>query len=195
MNRAGPSRTPGGGVGTLRLWLWWSHESANVTSAASVDASLRLSRWRSRQVDRQKALAFPRSERCARRSAPDGRLEYATGKDEARESSEMSKAVGCHIRSTSTDTSALSVTPFTVVCESSCERSLECSYCSLLRMPCRAQKDPCMTLFYPFTVRETHRRLAGPAGDESGELQGGPMDPPYSVPQAQPARAKAVSLV
>ena len=162
MNRAGPSRTPGGGVGTLRLWLWWSHESANTTSAASVDASLRLSRWRSRQVDRQKALAFPRSERCARRSAPDGRLEYATGKDEARESSEMSKAVGCHIRSTSTDTSALSVTPFTVW--RALASVLECSCCSLLSKPYRAQKEPCMTLIYPFPVHETHRRLAGTAG-------------------------------
>ena len=48
------------------------------------------------------------------RSATDGRLEYPIGKDEARERPEMSTPVGCHIRSTSTDTSALSVTPFTV---------------------------------------------------------------------------------
>ena len=49
-----------------------------------------------------------------RRSAPDGRLEYTIGKDEARERPEMSTPVGFRIRSTSTDTSALSVTPFTV---------------------------------------------------------------------------------
>ena len=85
----------------------------------------------------------------------------------------MSKAVEPATASASTDMSALSVTPFTVV--RALASVLECSYCSLLRMPCRAQKDPCMTLFYPFTVRETHRRLAGPAGDESW---GGPMDPP-----------------
>ena len=119
-------------MGTLRLWLWWSHESANVTSAASVDASLRLSRWRSRQVDRQKALACPGVESCARRSAPDGRLEYATGKDEARESSEMSKAVEPATASASTDMSALSVTPITVV--RALASVLECSYCSLLPM-------------------------------------------------------------
>ena len=88
----------------------------------------------------------------------------------------MSKAVEPATASASTDMSALSVTPFTVV--RALASVLECSYCSLLRMPCRAQKDPCMTLFYPFTVRETHRRLAGPAGDESW---GGPMDPPYFI--------------
>ena len=94
-------------------------------------------------------------------------------RDEARESSEMSKAVGCHIRSTSTDTSALSVTPVTV--SRALASVLECSCCSLLSRPYRAQKDPCMTLIYPFPVHETHRRLAGTAGDESW---GGPLDPP-----------------
>ena len=165
MNRAGPSRTPAEAFCTLRLWLWWSHESANMTSATSVDASLRPSRWRSRQVDRHKALACRRSQRCARRSAPDGRLEYAIGKNEARESLEMSKAVEQATAYASTDMSALSVTPFTVL--RALASVLECSYCSLRPTPCRAQKDPCMTLFYPFTVRDTHRRLAGPAGDES----------------------------
>ena len=106
-----------------------------------------------RQVDRQKALVRNGVETCNRRSATDGRLEYATGKDEARESSEMSKAVGCHIRSTSTDTSALSVTPFTVW--RALASVLECSCCSLLSKPYRAQKDPCMTLIYPFPVHET----------------------------------------
>ena len=53
-------------------------------------------------------------ETCGRRSAPDGRLEYPIGKDEARERPEMSTPVGCHIRSTSTDTSTLSVTPVTL---------------------------------------------------------------------------------
>ena len=121
--------------------------------------------WRYRQVDRQKALAFHGSETCGRRSATDGRLEYPIGKDEARERPEMSTPVGCRIRSSSTDKSALSETPFTV------SRALasvpECSCCSLLRMSCRAQKDPYMTLSYPFTVREKHRRVAGPSGDES----------------------------
>ena len=152
-------------MGTLRLWLWWSHESATLTLATTVDVWLPTSRWRSRQVDRLKALACRRSQRCARRSAPDGRLEYATGKDEARESSEMSKAVEPATASALTDTSALSVTSFTVW--RALASVLECSCCSLLSKPYRAQKDPCMTLFYPFAVRETHRRLAGPSGDES----------------------------
>ena len=48
---------------SLRLWLWWSDESANMTSAASVDASLRLVEVAiSGQVDRQRALAFPGSD-------------------------------------------------------------------------------------------------------------------------------------
>ena len=41
-----------------------THESANMTSATSIDALLRMSHWRSRQVDRQKALACARSESC-----------------------------------------------------------------------------------------------------------------------------------
>ena len=86
----------------------------------------------------------------------------------------MSKAVEPATASALTDTSALSVTSFTVW--RALASVLECSCCSLLSKPYRAQKEPCMTLFYPFTVRETHRRLAGPAGDESW---GGPMDPPY----------------
>ena len=121
--------------------------------------------WRYRQVDRQKAFVRNGVETCCRRSTTDGRLEYPIGKDEARERPEMSTPVGCRIRSSSTDKSALSETPFTV------SRALasvpECSCCSLLRKPCRAQKDPYMTLSYPFTVREKHRRVAGPSGDES----------------------------
>ena len=136
-----------------------------MTSAASVDASLRMSYWRSRQVDRQKALGFCSVETCGRRSATDGRLEYPIGKDEARERPEMSTPVGCRIRSSSTDKSALSETPFTV--SRALPRVPECSCSSLLRKPCRAQKDPYMTLSYPFTVREKHRRVAGPSGDES----------------------------
>ena len=161
---------------SLRLWLWWSHKSANMTSATSVDASLRPSRWRSRQVDRQKALGFCSVETCGRRSATDGRLEYPIGKDEARERPEMSTPVGCRIRSSSTDKSALSETPFTV--SRALASVLKCSYCSLLSMSFRAQKDPCMTLFYPFAVRETHRRLAGPSGDESW---GGSDGPPLTL--------------
>ena len=152
-------------MGTLRLRLWWSDESATFTVATRHHASLRLSRWRSRQVDRQKALVNSGVESCARRSEPDGRLEYAIGKNEARESSEMSKAVEQATASASTDMSALFVTPFTVV--RALASVLECSYCSLLSMSCRAQNDPCMTLFYPFPVHETHRRLVGTSGDES----------------------------
>ena len=117
-----------------------------------------------RQVDRQKALVRNGVEACSTRSATDGRLEYAIGKNEGRESSDMSKAVETATASASTDMAALSVTPFTV--SRALASVLNCSYCSLLIMPFRAQKDPCMTLFYPFAVRETHRRLAGTAGDE-----------------------------
>ena len=118
-----------------------------------------------RQVDRQKALVRNGVETCRMRSATDGRLEYPIGKDEARESSEMSTAVEPTTASASTDMAALSVTPFTV--SRALASVLKCSYCSLLSMPFRAQKDPCMTLLYPFAVREAHRRLAGPSGDES----------------------------
>ena len=102
----------------------------------------------------------------------------------------MSTPVGCRIRSSLTDESALSETPFTVSRHESrvssqrssvCSETVpECSCCSLLRMSCRVQKDPCMTLPYPFTVRETHRRSAGPAGDES--VEGGTLEtPPIST--------------
>ena len=86
----------------------------------------------------------------------------------------MSKAVEPATASASTDMSALSVTPFTVV--RALASVLKCSCCSLLSMLCRAQRDPCMTLFYPFTVHETHRRLAGPAGDESWGVRWTPLD-------------------
>ena len=165
MNRDGLSRTAGGHRLTQLLRLWWSDESAAFTVAATAIASLPLSRWRYRQVDRQEEDASNRSESCGRRSTTDGRLEYPIGKDEARERPEMSTPVGCRIRSSSTDKSALSETPFTV--SRALPRVPECSCSSLLRKPCRAQKDPYMTLSYPFTVREKHRRLAGPSGDES----------------------------
>ena len=62
----------------------------------------------------------------------------------------MSKAVEQATASASTDMSALSVTPFTVV--RALASVLECSYCSLLSMSCRAQNDPCMTLYRAGTL-------------------------------------------
>ena len=55
-----------------------------------------------RQVDRQKALVRNGVETCRMRSATDGRLEYPIGKDEARESLEMSTPVRPATASTST---------------------------------------------------------------------------------------------
>ena len=147
--------------------------------------------WRTREVDRQKALVISGVETCSRRSAPDGRLEYPIGKDEARESRwrcrRRSGQLPRALQRCPTDTSALRVTTFTV--SRALPRVPECSCCSLLRMSCRAQKNACMTLSYPFTVRETHRRLAGPAGDES---YGGTLDTPYPwerAPRAPSAEA------
>ena len=143
------------------LRLWWSDESARKLAGRW----LRPAFWRSRQIERQKAFGFGGVETCSRRSASDGRLKYPIGKNEARESSEMSKAVEPATASASTDMSVLFVTPFTV--SRALASVLKCSYFSLLSMSFRAQKDPYMTLPYPFPVCETHRLAAGPSGDES----------------------------
>ena len=125
--------------------------------------------WRYRQVDRQEEDVPNSVETCGRRSASDGRLEYAIGKDEARERPEMSTPVGCRIRSSSSvfDGQVRALRDPLHRVESSSESSRMQLLFSLLLMSCRAQKDSCMTLSYPFTVRKKHRRVAGPSGDES----------------------------